>query len=83
MEFFQTISTALTAPNESLIKAFLIPLNFIEAFLSMFLFTTILNINATKKQKLIYVLCFGTFGTLSTIFIPSSLACSIVFTSIL
>ena len=51
MEIFQTIWTALTTPNELLAKIMLIPLAFLEAFVSMLFFTTVLNIQTSKKQK--------------------------------
>lgn len=51
MEIFQTIWTALTTPNEILTKIMLIPLAFLEAFVSMLFFTTVLNIQTSKKQK--------------------------------
>ena len=56
MEILQNIWTALTTPNEGLINILLIPLSFLELTLNMLLFTTILNIEATKKQKYIYVI---------------------------
>lgn len=51
MEIFQTIWTALTTPNEILTKIMLIPLAFLEAFVSMLFFTTVLNIQTSKKTK--------------------------------
>lgn len=56
MEFFQTIWTMLTTPNEGVANLVNIPMGFIEATVSMLLFTTILNISSNKKQKLIYLL---------------------------
>lgn len=74
MEFFQTIWTALTTPNETIIKLQGIPLNFLSFFIPMILFTTILNIQTTIKRKLIYTLVGGIIGNLSTFFIPDSYA---------
>lgn len=56
MEIFQTIWTALTTPNVQLINAISIPLTFLEVYLQYLIFSTVLNIFTTKKQKLIYVI---------------------------
>lgn len=81
MEILQTIWTALTTPNEGLLRIIGIPLNFLEAYIAMILFTTILNIESTSKRRLIYVLVFGLIGNISTFLIPSSY--KIFFTMIL
>ena len=65
MEIFQTIWTALTTPNVELIKFFGIPFSFIEVSVHMLFFCFILNIESTKKQKIIYIL---TLYTLSIVF---------------
>lgn len=65
MEIFQTIWTALTTPNEGLINILSIPLLFIEATVAMLLFTTILNVNANTRQKIMYVLILSTVSGLS------------------
>lgn len=72
MEIFQTIWTALTTPNELLAKIMLIPLAFLEAFVSMLFFTTVLNIQTSKKQKINYVLCLGTLTNFINLIIPNS-----------
>ena len=71
MQIFQTIWTALTTENELLSNILLIPESFLETFLGMLLFTTLLNITTTKKSKLIYVLIVSIFGSLFNIFIPN------------
>lgn len=71
MEIFQTIWTALTTPNEILTKIMLIPLAFLEAFVSMLFFTTVLNIQTSKKQKINYVLCLGTLTNFINLIIPN------------
>ena len=72
MEIFQTIWTALTTPNETLTKILSIPLGFLEAFISMLFFTTVLNIQANKKQKIKYVLYLGVLTNLFSFVIPNS-----------
>ena len=70
MEIFQTIWTALTTPNETLLGILSIPLYFVDALVNMLLFTTILNIKTTKKSKIIYVIIWGIVGYLIRNFIP-------------
>lgn len=55
MDILQTVWTALTTENEGLINIISIPFFFIDAFVFMLLFTTLLNITTSKKQKFIYV----------------------------
>lgn len=71
MEIFQTICAALTNENELLTKFVVIPVTFIENFLSMLVFTTLLNIPATRKNKIKYVLFVSIFGTTFNILIPN------------
>ena len=58
MEILQTIWSSLTTENPTLTNIICIPLVFIEAYVSMLLFTTLLNINTTKKQKIIYIIVY-------------------------
>lgn len=71
MEIFQTIWTALTTENEVLTNIIGIPCAYLEGFLYMLLFTTLLNIKATKKQKFIYVIIVSTFSIVSKFIIPN------------
>lgn len=61
----------LTSTNENLINVFSIPLFFVENFLAMLLFTTILNISTTKKQRILYVLASSIISIMSKFIIPS------------
>lgn len=72
MNILQTIWTALTTPNEMLFKIISIPLNYLDIYVCMLFFSAILNIQSTKKQKLIYVLICGTISTLVIFFIPNT-----------
>ena len=72
MEILQTIWTALTTPNESLIRIIAIPFTFLDAFVCMLFFTNLLNIETTKKRKLIYVIVYALSGIIISFFIPSS-----------
>ena len=51
MEMLQTIWTALTTENPLIITLISIPLIFIEVYISMLLFTTILNIKTTNNES--------------------------------
>ncbi|MGN1384746.1 MAG: GHKL domain-containing protein [Clostridia bacterium] len=70
MEIFQSIWTALTTPNEFLTNILSIPLAFLDAFISMLFFTSILNIKTTRKQKLEYVLILGLLTNLINFIVP-------------
>jgi len=70
MEFFQTIWIALTTENQMLINILNIPLAFIEATVSMLLFTTILNISTNIRQKVLYVLLLSIISNTINLIIP-------------
>lgn len=71
MEILQTIWTALTTENLMLVKIINIPLALLEAIVTTLLFTTILNITSTKKQKFLYVMLFSFIAIVSMLFIPT------------
>jgi len=71
MEILQTIWSNLTTENIGLTNLIGIPSTFVEVFISMLLFTTLLNIQATKRQKITYVLTMSIFSITSRLFIPN------------
>ena len=71
MELLNSIWNALSTPNEGLINIILILANFVEATLSLLLFTTLLNISPNRKQKFFYVLLCSIEGLLAINLIPS------------
>ena len=71
MEIFQTIWTALTNENELLSRIVFIPITFLETYINMLLFTTLLKINASKSNKLKYFLFVSILGTTFNILIPN------------
>lgn len=73
MNIFQTIWNAISTPNETLINISGIFLCFIEAYVNMCLFTTLLNINTTKRNKLIYVITLSISAFVFRIFLPNPL----------
>lgn len=70
MEIFQTIWTSLTTENEVIMNILSVPLAFIDAYVSMLLFTTLLNISTTKKQKILYVVVLASLCSISRAIIP-------------
>ena len=67
MEILNNIWVALTTENELWINVQSIPLTFIDAIVSMLLFTSILNIKSTRTQKIRYLLCTAILGILCTL----------------
>lgn len=72
MNTLQTIWSALTVPNEMLIKFISIPLTYLDVFVCMLFFTSILNIETNTKKKSIYVIVYGTIASLITFVVPTS-----------
>ena len=70
MNMIQMIWSALTSQNEPFVKIQGIPLCFLDVFISMYYFTTILNIQTTKKRKITYVIVYGIVANLITFIIP-------------
>ena len=71
MEILQTIWNALTTQNQTLIDIISFPMLFIELTVSMLLFTTILNIHPTTKQKILYIILLSIIGLLTIWIIPA------------
>ena len=70
MEIFQTIWTALTTQNETLSTILMFPIYFIDAFVNMLLFTTLLNIKSERKSKFIYIVSISIIAFITRTFIP-------------
>ena len=70
MEIFQTIWTALTTENIMLINITSVPMLVLELTVSMLLFTTILNINSNKKQRILYVTILALIGLINLCIVP-------------
>lgn len=63
--------TALTTTNEELINILAIPCSFIEIIVLMLLFTTLLKIDTSKKQKIIFILSFVAFTLVTSFIVPN------------
>ncbi len=71
MEILQTIWNSLTTENLELTNIVILPFYLIEAYILVLIFATVLNINVTKKQKIIYVLTVGISGIITNLFVLS------------
>ena len=71
MEILNNIWLAISTPNEGLLNMLFIPLAFIENFLIITLYLTLLNASVSLKQKAIYTLLISVLGFLTQLFIPS------------
>lgn len=70
METLQMIWNNLNSENVFLTNIIGIPSIFLEVFISMLLFTTLLNITTTKKKKFLYVFVVSIFSIASRFLIP-------------
>lgn len=71
MEILNNIWTALTTENEKLIGIFSLPLCFVEIYIFMLIFTRFLNIQTTKKNRLLYTICASVLSILGNLLIPN------------
>ena len=70
IEIFNNIWNTLTTENELIVNIMFIPLSFVEAFVDMILFCSILKIEPSKKQKITYIVIAASLGMLCTFLIP-------------
>ena len=73
MEILQNILTALTTENEVLTNILIIPLYFVEVYISVLLFTTLLNIKFNNKQKICYIITLSILAIFTRNIIPAPL----------
>ena len=71
MEILNNIWNILTTEQEVIVDLFSIPCTFIESYIFMCLFTSILRIPCTKEQKLKFTCIFAIICTLAYYFIPA------------
>lgn len=72
MEILNNLWSVLVTEDENLTKYVSLSLTFIEIYVTMKLFTTVLNISYTKKQRNIYVLLMSTLIILTNLFASST-----------
>lgn len=70
MEILQTIWNALISENERLTNIIISPFIFIETYLYMMVFLTLLNIKSNKKQRTLYFTLFAIIAIVNILFIP-------------
>lgn len=70
MEVWNNIWTAISTPNEGLTSILAFPLFFIENTLIMYFFIYILDVRASRKQKLLYILSSSLEGFIILALIP-------------
>lgn len=71
MEILQTIWTALISENERLTNIIITPLLFIEITLYTLIFSSLLKLNITRKQKYTFIIIYAIFAILNLLFIPN------------
>lgn len=71
MELLNNIWIALNTPNEGLITLIMGLASIVESILSLFLFTTLLNIPSNRTQKITYISLSTIIGIIAINFIPS------------
>ena len=72
MDILNNIWTAISTPNEGLLNFLLIFLVFfLEAPLTFSLINNIFKLNASKIQRIVYILCVSTTGSFATYVVPS------------
>ena len=71
MEVLNNIWIAISTPNEELVNILMTLATFVEAILIMFLFTSLLNIKPSKKQKITYIVIFIITSLISMYLIPN------------
>lgn len=70
IQFLNSIWIALCSENLPLVNLLLIPATFIENLLLMELFLIIFNVNASKKQKVIFITLISLVGILNSNLLP-------------
>lgn len=73
MEIFSKIWIMLNTSDELYRKIFVSPLGFIETYITMSLFLTILNITTTRKNKALYFILSSLVAIISSFVIPTPL----------
>lgn len=66
METMHMFWNALTSENQLIMSIISIPCTFLEVYLYMQIFTTILKIETDKKKKLIFVVLYSIVALLNT-----------------
>ena len=79
MEILNNIWSALTAENLQLISILLIPIFFVDNAISLLLFTSILKIELSKKQKILYIVLSSIVGIIIRYSLPEPINVFIIY----
>ena len=72
MDFLNSLWIAISNPNEVLIKVLSVPMIiFLEAPISFYIINNLLNLGASKRQKILYIIASSLMCLLSGFIIPS------------
>ena len=71
MEILSNIWNVLSTENDLFIDLIFIPLAFVEYFIMLNLFTSILKINHNRNQKIIFTIIFALTCIIAYYFIPA------------
>ena len=74
MELLHNLWNIVSTEDENLTKYVALSLTFVEAYVTMKFFTTVLNIEYTKRQRNIYILVMSILIILSNLFIPKQIS---------
>ena len=74
MEILHNLWNIVSTEDENLVKYIVIILNIVESYVTLKLFSTVLNISYTKKQRNIYLIVMEILVILSTLFIPREIS---------
>ena len=70
MEILNNIWLAISTPNIELVNISTIPVFFIEAALTMYLFLSIMGLFSTKKQRIVYILITSFISIITMFLVP-------------
>lgn len=71
MEILNNIWTLLTTSNVLNVQLIAMPFTFIEAYITISFFLLIINVSASKKSKILYVIIQSLIGIIINFFIPN------------
>ena len=71
MEILNSVWSAITTENEFITNIIVSLATFIEAYLILSIFSLMLNLNTTKKQRFIYIMLFASVGIIINNTIPA------------
>jgi len=70
MEILQTIWNAVITENKTIISVLSVPCTFLEVYLLMIIFSSILQLKHSKKQRQLYVLIAASVSIICSLFTP-------------